>query len=107
MQRSTIELPSLKRFRTICFFCVGVALCVLLVLSTITIAPSIVWVADRTALFSSIVGLYFLVIAIRTHVMVYQLTRGSSQTFDRSAPEWITVPFLLAAIGVALWPPAQ
>ena len=107
MQRSLSELPSLKQFRTFCLTCAGIALCLLLLVSTITFAPSAVWAAGRAALFLSLVALYFLIIAVRTQVMSHQLTRGASQTFDRPAPEWITVPFFLAAIGAILWPHFQ
>ncbi len=104
MQRSLSELPSLKQFRTFCLICGGIAICLLLLVSIITFTPSAAWAAGRAALFLSLAALYFLIIAVRTHVTIYQLTRGASQTFDRPAPEWITVPFFLAAIGAIVWP---
>src|SRR5258705_11867420 len=107
MQRSLTELPSLKQFRTICLICTGIALCLLLLVNIITFAPSAVWAAGRAALFLSLVALYFLIIATRTHVLIYQLTRGASQTFDRPAPERITVPLFLAAIGAIVGPHFQ
>ena len=103
MQRST----SLKQFRTFCFLCTGTAFVILVLISLITFASSILWVAGRVALLSALIGTYFLIIGVRTHVIIVQCSRGTPQTFDRPAPEWITAAFGLAIIGTILWPYAR
>ena len=105
--RSISELPSLKQFRTVCLICVGVSLVALLIVSAITFVPSALWLGLRASWLATLVALYFSIIAFRTHVIIRQLTRTSPQTFDRPAPEWITIPFFLAAIAVVLWPHHQ
>jgi len=105
--RSTSELPSLRKFRAFCFICIGISLVALLIISAITFIPSALWLGTRASWLAALVALYFSIIAVRTHVIIRQLTRTSPQTFDRPAPEWITVPFLLAAIAVVLWPHHQ
>ena len=76
----------------------------LLIVSAITFVPSALWIGARASLLGAIVALYFFIIALRTHVIIYQLSRDRAQTFDRPAPEWITVSFLLAAVAVVLLP---
>jgi uncharacterized membrane protein SirB2 len=105
--RSISELPSLRQFRTFCLICIGISLVVLLIVSAITFVPSAQWLGTRAFWFVSLIALYFSLIAFRTHVMIRQLTRTRPQTFDRAAPEWITIAFLLAAIAVVLWPHHQ
>ncbi|MBI3879730.1 MAG: hypothetical protein HY301_06660 [Verrucomicrobia bacterium] len=104
MQRNITELPRLKQFRAFCLVSAGSAFGVLLLLSVITFVPSSVWVAARAMLLATIVALYFVIIAGRTQVVIYQLSRSLPQSIDRPAPEWITVPFFLAAIAVVFWP---
>ena len=105
--RSISELPSMRQFRTFCLICISISLVVQFIVSAITFVPSALWFGARAFWLASIVALYFLIIAFRTHVMIRQVTRSRPQTFDRSAPEWITVAFLLAAIAVVLWPHHQ
>jgi hypothetical protein len=93
----------LKQFRTFCLICVAVSLVVLLVISAITFVPSVLWLGARASLLTGIVALYFCIIAFRTHVIIRQCARNRGQIFDRPAPEWITVAFILAAIAVVLW----
>jgi hypothetical protein len=104
VMRSTSELPGLKQFRSVCTIVSAAALCVLLVLSCITFAPSITWIVGRAALISALVAVYFLIIAIRTYIIIFQCRRGTAQTFDRPAPEWITACFGLVTLGVMVWP---
>jgi hypothetical protein len=105
--RSIGGLPGLKQFRTFCLICIGISLVVLLSVSAITFIPSSLWLGARASWLAAIVALYFSIIAFRTHVIIRQLSRNRPQTFDRPAPEWITVPFLLGAIAVVLWPHHQ
>ena len=107
MERSITELPSLKQFRAFCLCCAGAAILAFLLVSAITFAPSALWLGARAALLTGIVAFYFLIIGGRTHVMIHQLSRNRPQTFDRPAPEWITVPFMLATIAIVLWPHLQ
>ena len=103
-KRSTSELPSLKRFRNVCFLGMSGALLAFLTVSAITFVPRARWVMSRVLALSLTVALYFCVIGIRTHVILHQLSRDRRQTFDRPAPEWITIAFLLSAAVVTLWP---
>ena len=103
-QRSATELPSLRRFRLFCLLLMTGSLVVLLISNVITVVPRLEWVVIKVALGSLLLVLYFLVIGIRTQVIIHQAVHGRRQTFDRPAPEWITALFLLCAIVVAMWP---
>jgi hypothetical protein len=104
LQRNVSELPGLKRFRNFCFVCMGVSFIGLLIVDAITFSPQIKWLMVKAHLLPAIVTLYFLIIGLRTQVMISQLSRNHRQTFARPAPEWITVCFLLCAVIVVVWP---
>jgi uncharacterized membrane protein len=82
----------------------SVSLVVLLISSAITVLPQVEWIIAKVVFLSLLVALYFFIIGLRTHIIIYQLSRSREQTFDRPAPEWITVAFLLCGVVVALWP---
>ena len=103
-QRSSSELPSLKRFRACCLLCFSVSLVFLLIAGTITVVPRAEWIVAKAIILSLIFSLYFIIIGLRTHVMIYRLARDRPQIFDRPAPEWITLPFLLCAVAATFWP---
>ena len=103
-KRSNSELPSLKRVRNVCFLCMGGALVAFLAVSAITATTLTQWVISRALAVTLTITLYFFLIGLRTHIIVHQLTRDRRQIFDRPAPEWLTVAFLLSAALVAFWP---
>jgi Flp pilus assembly protein TadB len=103
-QRSSSELPGLKRFRSFCLFCLSVSLVMLLISSAITVVPRLEWVVAKVVFLSLLVSLYFFIIGLRTHVIIWQFSRDREQTFDRPVPEWITVSFLVCGVVVVFWP---
>ena len=104
IQRSVTELPGLKRFRMFCLLLVTGSLAVLLISNVITVVPRLEWLVIRVALVSLLFSFYFLLIGVRTQVIIYQAVRRRRQTFERPAPEWMTALFLLGVIVAALWP---
>jgi len=90
------QLQSLARFRK--FSILAAAVCVALSL------VSFWWLPLRIALLFGVVVVYFLVLAMRTHAMWFQISHGSPPSFNRPAPEWITGLFALGFIIVAFWP---
>ena len=107
MQRNVRELPNLKRFRMFCFVCVIGLLAGLLILEVIDVVPRIEWLINKAVLLTAIATFYFLTIGLRTQVIIYQLSRSHRQIFDRPAPEWISVCFLLCGLVIVFWPHSQ
>jgi hypothetical protein len=79
----------------------------LFIVSAITFVPAALWIGERASWLAVVVALYFSIIALRTHVIIRQIISSRPQTFDRPAPEWITMPFLLAVVALVVWPHHQ
>jgi len=77
---------------------------VFLTASAITVVPRLESRMSRFLGLTLVVALYFCVIGLRTSVIVHQLRHDRPQTFDRPAPEWIAISFLLFGAVVAIWP---
>jgi hypothetical protein len=82
----------------------GVSFIGLLIVDAITFSPQIKWLMVKVHLLPAIVTLYFLIVGLRTQVIIYQLSRNQRQTFARPAPEWMTAFFLLSVVIVVVWP---
>jgi hypothetical protein len=103
-QRNKSELPGLQQFRRLCVTVAIISATVSFLFVLVRSQQSLRSFALHGALLCGLLAGYFIVIGLRTHAMCWQLSRGSSQTFDRPAPEWITLAFLLAAVGSLIWP---
>lgn len=103
-QTSNRDLPTLRQGRTFCLAVVGFLVAALLLLGSITLHPSILWIGERAAWAILAVVLYFAVIGLRTHVMIRQRISGRPRRMDRIAPLRITVPFLFVLGALILWP---
>jgi hypothetical protein len=80
------------------------ALVVFLTASAITVVPRAEGGMSKFLAVTLTIALYFCVIGLRTSVIVHQLSLDRPQTFDRPAPESITVAFLVLAAVAAFWP---
>lgn len=72
--------------------------------STILTEPSLRWLAVYGSKIVGVAAGYFLLIALRTHVICSQLSRGRPQMFDRPAPEWITLLFIVGGLVIVFRP---
>ena len=103
-KRSRSELPGLIQFRGICIAIAIIAAAISILFAVIRFPQSLRSLAIHGSLFAGLVAAYFLIIGLRTHIICSQCFRGRTQSFDRPAPEWITVLFLLVATASLFWP---